>query len=136
MSSLQKVVNSIIFRCLTPNLPIGGEHLKIIELGSNPWSKSFLVLFTCFSDFVAKINSIKDLYKIIPFIHSVFFLLHPPWEGPGRGFYVHSGNCVLFKSSVAMVCKSFLSSSKSKISRFSIMCALFCDRGMATTPLW
>jgi hypothetical protein len=27
----------MIFICLTPNPPIGGEHLKIIELGSPPF---------------------------------------------------------------------------------------------------
>ena len=26
----------MIFICLTPNPPIGGEHVKIIELGSCP----------------------------------------------------------------------------------------------------
>jgi hypothetical protein len=34
MSLFRKVDNSMIFICLTPNLPIGGEHLKIIELGN------------------------------------------------------------------------------------------------------
>jgi hypothetical protein len=27
----------MIFICLTPNPPIGGEHLKIIELGNPPF---------------------------------------------------------------------------------------------------
>jgi hypothetical protein len=36
MSPLRNEVNSIIFICLTPDPPIGGEHLKIIELGSPP----------------------------------------------------------------------------------------------------
>jgi hypothetical protein len=43
MSPLQKVVNSMIFICLTPNPK--GEHLKIIELGRPPFgvrgSKNF-----------------------------------------------------------------------------------------------
>jgi hypothetical protein len=37
ISLLRKVKNSIIFSCLTPNPPIGGEHLKIIELGRSPF---------------------------------------------------------------------------------------------------
>jgi len=36
MSPLRNVVNSVIFICLTPDPPIGGEPLKIIELGSPP----------------------------------------------------------------------------------------------------
>jgi hypothetical protein len=37
LSPLLKVGNSIIFICLTPNPPIGGEHLKIIELRNTPF---------------------------------------------------------------------------------------------------
>lgn len=47
---------------------------------------------------------------------------------------LHSGNCVTFRSSFAIACVSESSNSKSKISRFSAMCACCDERGIATTP--
>ena len=43
---------------------------------------------------------------------------------------------MVFKSNVAMVAMSESSRLKSKMFKFSAMCAFWRERGMATIPLW